>query len=505
MSTVEAPPALAELRARLAELADLGRAIALLRWDQETQMPPGGAPERAEQLATLERLAHERAVDERLGELLEDLRAHEEALDPDGDEASLIRVARRDRDKAVRVPPELVADLARAASEGGIAWRAARPADDFAHVAPYLRRNLELSLEYAACFEDVAHPYDALLDDYEPGMTTVQAQAVLGPLREGLVPLLEAVQASGLSVARGPLQGPLPVARQRELVARVLSGLGLEERTWRIDEAAHPFAIGIAGADIRVTTRYSEDNLDSLFAAVHEFGHGLYEHEIAPALWRTPLGSGVSSAVHESQSRLWENFVGRSEGFWRWCFPFLREAFPERYGQADWRVLYHAANAVAPSLIRVTADELTYGLHIAVRFELEVALVEGALDVDDLPAAWNERYRDYLGIEVPDDADGVLQDVHWPAGLFGYFPTYALGNVLAGQLWERLAAEIPNLDELLAAGDFGALREALRERVHRHGRKLTPAQTIERAVGGPLDPQPFLAYLRAKLTSLYDL
>jgi carboxypeptidase Taq len=285
----------------------------------------------------------------------------------------------------------------------------------------------------------------------------------------------------------------------------VLSGLGLEERTWRIDEAAHPFAIGVAGADIRVTTRYSEDNLDSLFAAVHEFGHGLYEHEIAPALRRTPLGSGVSSAVHESQSRLWENFVGRSEGFWRWCFPFLREAFPERYGQADWRVLYHAANAVAPSLIRVTADELTYGLHIAVRFELEVALVEGALDVDDLPAAWNERYRNYLGIEVPDDADGVLQDVHWPSGLFGYFPTYALGNVLAGQLWELLAADIPDLDERLAAGDFGALRESLRERVHRHGRKLTPAQTIERAVGGPLDPQPFLAYLRAKLTPLYDL
>jgi carboxypeptidase Taq len=505
MSTVEAPPAIAELRRLLAEATDLGRVISLLHWDQETQMPAAGAQERAEQLATLERVVHERATDERLGELLEQLRDHERSLAPDDDEASLIRVARRDREKAVRVPTDLVADLARAGSEGGLAWRDARAAGDFARLEPHLRRNVELRREYAACFPEVAEPYDALLDDYEPGMSTAQAQAVLGPLRDGLVPLLEAVQTSGTSVARGPLHGPFGVDGQRALVADVLAALGAERESWRTDEAAHPFAVAIGGADVRLTTRYSEETLESLFAAVHEFGHGLYEHGVDAALRRTPLGSGVSSAVHESQSRLWENFVGRSEGFWRWCFPRLQRAFPERYEQADWRVVHRAANAVTPSLIRVSADELTYGLHVAVRFELEVALFDGTLDVSDLPGAWNERYRDYLGIEVTDDADGVLQDVHWAAGLFGYFPTYALGNVLAGQLWQRIATDLPGLDERLAAGDFGVLREWLREHVHRHGRKLTPGETIERAAGGPLDPEPLLAYLRAKLAPLYAI
>jgi carboxypeptidase Taq len=505
MSTVEAPAALSELRGRLAELSDLERAVALLRWDQETQMPRRGAAERGEQLATLGRLAHERLLDDRLGELLENLRAHEDALAPDDDEASLIRVTRRDREKALRVPPAMVAELARAAAEGETAWREARAQSDFALLLPALRRNLELRREYAACFPEAARPYDALLDDFEPGMTSAQAQAVLGPMREGLVALLEEVQASGTSLSRGPLHGPLPVERQRAFVADVLRALGVDAGSWRIDEAPHPFAIALAGSDVRLTTRYNEETLDSLFAAMHEFGHGLYEHEIAPALSRTPLATGVSSAVHESQSRLWENFVGRSAGFWRWCFPRLRAAFPDRYERADSQVLYRAANVVAPSLIRVSADELTYGLHIAVRFELELALFDGALDLGDLRDAWNERYRSYLGIEVPSDADGVLQDIHWAAGMFGYFPTYALGNVLAGQLWERIATDIPDLDERFGRGDFGSLREWLREHVHRYGRKLTPAETIERAAGGPLDAAPYLAYLRAKLAPLYGL
>ncbi|HEU4979438.1 MAG TPA: carboxypeptidase M32 [Solirubrobacteraceae bacterium] len=505
MTTVEAPPALTALRERLAELSDLGRAGALLRWDQETKMPPGAAAERAEQIATLERIAHERLVDERLGELLEELLDHERALPHDDDEASLIRVARTDREKAVRVPSALVAEMARASSEGQLVWRDARDASDFALLVPALERNVALARQYAACFPDAERPYDALLDDHEPGMRTAEAEAVLGPLRAGLVPLLEEVQASPTSIGKGPLHGPLPVARQRTLVTGVLAALGVEARTWRTDDTRHPFAMAAAGADVRLTTRYAEEDLDSLFAAIHEFGHGLYEHAIAPSLWRTPLAHGVSSAVHESQSRLWENFVGRSEGFWRWCFPRLRDAFPERYGQADWRVLHRAANAVAPSLIRTSADELTYGLHVAVRFELELALFDGSLEVRDLREGWNARYRQYLGIEVPSDALGVLQDVHWPAGLFGYFPTYALGNVLAAQLWERIGAELPDLDERFAAGDFAPLREWLRERVHRHGRKFTAGETIERAAGGPLDPGPFLAYLRRKLTPLYGL
>jgi carboxypeptidase Taq len=269
--------------------------------------------------------------------------------------------------------------------------------------------------------------------------------------------------------------------------------------------AAHPFQATIAPGDVRLTTRYDECDLDSLYSALHEFGHGLYEHQVDPALARTPVAGGASSAWHESQSRLWENMVGRSPGFWRWCFPHAQRALPERLSGRTWQEVQRAVNAVRPSLIRVSADEVTYGLHIVLRVELELALVEGDLAVADLPAAWNERTRAYLGIDVPDDARGVLQDVHWSEGIFGYFPTYALGNVIAGQLWARVTADLPGVDERFAAGDFAPLRDWLAEHVHRFGRRLMPAELLERAVGGPLDPEPYLAYLAAKLEASAQL
>jgi carboxypeptidase Taq len=295
------------------------------------------------------------------------------------------------------------------------------------------------------------------------------------------------------------VRGPFPEAGQRALVRTVLQAVGVDDESWRLDDAVHPFQATPGVGDIRITTRYDEGDLDSLYSALHEFGHGLYEHQVDPALGHTLLAGGASSAWHESQSRLWENMVGRSPGFWRWCFPHAQAELPGRFDETTWQQVQQAVNAVRPSLIRVSADEVTYGLHIVLRFELELELLDGGLAVADLPAAWNERMRDYVGVEVPDDVRGVLQDVHWAEGIFGYFPTYALGNVIAGQLWERITAELPDLDERVAAGDFAPLREWLAEHVHRFGRRLMPTELLERVVGGPLDPGPYLAYLEAKL------
>jgi carboxypeptidase Taq len=482
--------ALIELRRRLAEVSDLEALGQLLAWDQEVVMPPAGAEWRAQQRATVERLAHERFADDRVGELLE-------TAAPESDiDADLIRVARRDFEQARRVPGELVEELAHASSTGHEAWLRARDASDFALFEPHLRRNVDLRRRWIACFPDAERPYDALLDYYEPEMRTGHAGDVLARLRDGLVPLVEAAAPGDDALLHG---GPFPIDAQRRLVATILRQVGVDERKWRLDDAIHPFAANVSLTDVRLTTRYAEDDLDSIFSTLHEFGHGLYEANFDPALARTPLGTGVSSAVHESQSRLWENMVGRSPGFWRWCFPHLRAAMPERFGDRTWQDVHRAVNVVRPTLIRVSADEVTYGLHVILRFELEVAMFEGGLDVADLPAAWAEGTRADLGLEIPDDAQGVLQDVHWAEGLFGYFPTYALGTIVSGQLWSRLNEAIPDLDERFAAGEFGSLADWLAEHVHRYGRRLTPTEIVERATGGPLDPGPYLEYVRAKL------
>jgi carboxypeptidase Taq len=485
-----------ELLERLAEIADLERVAMLMAWDQEVCMPPAGGEPRGELRATVGRLAHERFTDERVGEWLAAAAPRNEL------EADVVRVAKRDFDKARRVPGELVAELARAGVAARGAWLQAREANDYASFAPYLERNVELRRRYSACFPEAEHPYDPLLDDYEPGMSTADVRDALERLRDGLVPLVAAAPEIDDSLLR---VGPFPEAGQRRLLVTVLRAVGVDEEQWRLDEAAHPFEATIAPTDVRLTTRYDEADLDSLYSALHEFGHGLYEHQIDPALTRTPVGGGASSAWHESQSRLWENMVGRSPGFWRWCFPHAQAAFPEHFGGATWREVQRAANAVRPSLIRVSADEVTYGLHIVLRFELELALIEGDLAVADLPAAWEERTRAYLGLDVPDHAHGVLQDIHWAEGAFGYFPTYALGNVIAGQLWGRVTADLPDLDERFAAGEFAPLREWLAEHVHRHGRRYLTTELLQRVVGEGLDPAPYLAYLEAKVDASAQL
>jgi carboxypeptidase Taq len=492
-----------QLRERLAENSDVRTAAAVLQWDQHTMMPPQGAEGRAEALATLERIAHEQFIDDETGRLLEAAAQELNGRPPDSDEASLVRVTRRAYDKARRVPSELAAELAKAASIGQEAWIAARANSDFAAFAPYLERNLDLARQYVACFDEFVCPYDALLDDYDAQMTSAEVKRLFDELRAELVPMIQTLSEHAGAVDASPLHGEWPVDRQRQLVAETVAQMGFSSDGWRLDDAVHPFATGIGLGDVRITTRWDESYFASaLYGGMHECGHGLYEAGIAPELRRTPLGGGASLSVHESQSRLWENLVGRGEAYSGVLAGRVDDIFG--VGIAP-DTLYRAVNKVEPSYIRVEADEATYGLHIVLRFELEQELIEGRLSVADLPAAWNERFKQYFGIDVPDDAHGVLQDVHWSAGLIGYFPTYQLGNLIAGQLWERVNADLPDLSERIAAGELQPLREWLLENVHRHGAKFTTGELLERVVGGPIAVAPFISYLKGKLSAVYGI
>jgi carboxypeptidase Taq len=502
-TAVTAPPELTALRERMAELVDLGAVGALLFWDQNTMMPPGGAPARADQAGSLERVLHERLTDPEVGRLLDALAPWAAGIDPDSDDARLLHWVRRDFEKATRVPTDLAVEMTQAASLGEHAWMEARAAADFGRFRDALERHLELRRRYVACFDGFAHPYDVLLDDYEPGLTAAELRPLFAELSEALVPLVAAAGDPAQVPNGGAFAGAYPVHVQRRTVTEVLEVVGFDPDTWRLDPSPHPFAMSVGPGDVRLTTRYDGHDFGMAFySCLHEFGHGLYEAQVDPALHRSPLAVPASLGVHESQSRLWENLVGRSRPFCDWVLPRLRERLGGHGGAFDHlgpEELYRAVNTVHPSLIRVEADETTYNLHIVLRFELELALVEGTLAVDDLPQAWNEGMARLLGVAVPDDAQGVLQDVHWGAGMLGYFPTYSLGNLMAAQLWERLRADVGDLDERIAAGEFAPLREWLREHVHRHGRKLAPRELLRRVTGDELRVEPFAGYLRAKL------
>jgi carboxypeptidase Taq len=488
-----------DLLRRLGQISDVERAAYLLTWDQETKMPPLGAPVRAEQLATLSRIGHELGTAPELGSLLEELRELEETSEPESFEASVLRVARRDYDKQRRVPSDLRAELTRAGSVGYAAWLEAREAADYEIMRPHLERRLALTHEYVACFAPYADPYDVLLDDHEPGMSTADVEAIFARLKAGLVPLVAGIEKP---VDDSCLHGDFPPDRQREFSLEVLTRWGMDDRSWRLDDTVHPFATNLSEADIRLTTRFHDDQLSGVLSCLHEFGHGVYERQVDARFSRTPVAEGVSSSFHESQSRLWENVVGRSFSTWSFFYPRLQEAFPERLAGVPLREFHRALNRVAPGVRRVDADEVTYSLHIILRFELEREMLSGEVTPADLPEAFDAKLREYLGVEPADVVDGVLQDVHWSDSNFGYFPSYALGNVIAVQLWERATSELGDLDEGFGRGEFHSLREWLREHVHRWGRAFEPPELLERAVGGPLDPEPYLAYLGAKVEAL---
>ena len=486
-----------DLRERLAVLADLRAAGSLLGWDRATMMPPRGAEPRGDVQATLDTLVHELLAGPELAELLDTV----EASAPTGEDAAIARVVRRDHDRATRIPVELTSEMALATAAALPAWTAAREASDFAAFRPHLERQVELRRQVAACFPEVDHPYDALLEDHEPGATTAAVSDVFATLREGLVPLIGDIAEHAEPAT---LPGPFAPAGQRALALDMARAIGYDDEGWRLDDSTHPFSMTVGAGDQRVTARWQDGDLSGIFAVLHEVGHGLYEQQIAASLRRTMLDAGTSYGVHESQSRLWENQVGRSRAFWSHWLPRAQAELPSLAGMGLDDFL-RRVNVVRPTFIRVEADEATYALHVILRFQLEVALIEGTLAVADIPAAWNDGMRDLLGIDVPDDAHGCLQDIHWAFGELGYFPTYAIGSVMSAQFWEALTGQVDGVEDALAAGDCAPVRDWLREHVHRHGRTMDPPELLRAATGSDLDPAPLLRYLREKYGALYGL
>ncbi|WP_022836630.1 carboxypeptidase M32 [Salisaeta longa] len=491
--------ALEALRTRLAKIEDVKHAAAVLAWDQETWMPPEGESGRAQQLSTLHTLAHDLFVDDATGALLN--MAEAAATQPL--DADLVRVVRRDYERERTVASDLVARLSEAAARGQAAWQKARANDDFEAFAPHLERLVQLNIEKAEQLGYDDTPYDALLEEYEPGCTTATLVDTFGALRRALVPIVEHIAAAP-ALDASPVHGPFPKAQQRTFGEAVMADLGYDFSRGRQDESAHPFTTAFGIDDVRVTTRYDTSFFPTaFFSMLHEAGHAMYEQGLSPDLARTPLAEGASLGMHESQSRLWENMVGRSRAFWTHYFPKAQAAFPDALADTAAEAFYRAINRVEPSLIRVEADEVTYPLHVMVRFELERALIEERLTVDELPAAWNARMDEYLGVVPDSDANGVLQDVHWSMGAFGYFPTYALGTLMATQLWDAIERDIPNVRAQVAQGQTSHILEWLRTHIHRHGRRRTAEELLQDATGEGLTADPWLAYVRKKFGALY--
>lgn len=476
----------------------------LLAWDEQVNLPPGAAEQRAAQHAVLAEAAHAAASERRIGELLEKLEARRGELSVD--ERAVVANARRDYDRATKLPAEFVREKAEQGSRGYHAWARAKAADDFASYAPVLEKNLELAKREAAYLDRGDAPYDYALDKHDPGLTAAAVERLFAELKRELVPLVREITGSPVAARAREVSGRLkgfPVEAQRVFLGEVTGKLGFDYERGRIDVSLHPFCSG-TGSDVRMTTRYNEDQpLDALFSSIHETGHGLYEQGLPAEHLGTALGIAAGMAVHESQSRLWENQVARSGGFWRHFEPRWRELFPRQTTGVTSEELYLAVNAVEPTLIRVDADEVTYNLHIVLRFEIEKRLFAGELAVRDLPVAWRAASRELIGLEPKDDRTGVLQDVHWSDGAFGYFPSYCLGNMIAAQLWAKVRGARPGLEEEFARGEFGWLLAWLRENVHRQARRFGTLELVRRVTGEELSPRFLVAYLRERFGGLY--
>ena len=495
------PDALATLKERLAVVSDLRASTALLEWDQETYMPPGAADARALQLATLQTLAHEHFTSGEIGDLLDKA---DDTAESEYDRA-LVNVTRRDYERETKLSADLVKRLTLAKSHAMEAWKQARQDDDFDHFDPHLQTIVDLVTEQAEALGYPARRYDALLDEYEPGMTGAEVEAVFTDLRAQLVPIVQA-----LLDAEQPddtfLHRPFDVQRQWTYGLDVIRAFGYDFAHGRQDRSAHPFSTSFSVHDCRITTRIAPEFFSTgLFGTLHECGHALYEQGVDPTLDRTPLAAGTSLGIHESQSRMWENLVGRSQAFWHWAYPSLQQTFPNALDGVGEDAFYRAINRVRPSLIRVEADEVTYNLHVMLRFEIESALLDGSLSVRDVPERWNATMEDYLGLRPPTDADGCLQDIHWSFGLVGYFPTYALGNLMSVQLFEAAKRDLGDLNTQFAEGEFAPLREWLREHVHQYGRTRSAAEILEGATGDSLSAEPWLNYVREKFGAVYGL
>jgi carboxypeptidase Taq len=497
---------LMRFRELLGEISDIGSASSVLGWDQQTYMPPGGAPARAQQMATLDKLSHEMFVSDEFRAALEGAKQETADLDPDSDEARLVKRVARDFDKATKVPSEWVQEFSIETNNSFMSWQASRAEASFAGFAEPLKKIVALRRQYVDFFAPYDHVYDPLLDDYEPGMKTAEVKAVFDELRPQQVELLREIVERGAPVDDSPLRQKFPEKKQLAFGLEVIKSLGYDMERGRQDLAPHPFSTGFSRDDVRITTRVEPEFLsEAIFSSMHEAGHAMYNQGVGDFFERTPLSGGTSSAVDESQSRLWENLVGRSRPFWKAFYPRLQKKFSKQFGSVDLEDFYRAINKVEPSFIRTDADEATYNLHVMLRFDIEIALMQGDLEVADLPSAWNDKFNEYLGLTPPDDAKGVLQDIHWSYGDFGYFPTYSLGNLVASQLWENIATDIPDLEAQIEKADFGDLLAWLREKIHVYGGKYMPTELIKLATGRDLTPEPYLKYLRNKYGEIYKL
>ncbi len=494
------------LKARLLEVNDLGSANAVLGWDQATYMPPGGAEARARQMSTLARLTHEKFTDAAVGHLLDDLRPYADSLPADSDDAALIRVTWRDYQRFVRVPSDFVAETANHTGLTYDVWTRARPANDFESVRPLLEKTLDLSRRFSGFFPGYEHLADPHIDLSDEGMKASTVRALFGELRNALVPLVQAI-TSQPPVDNSAVLQRYPEAEQLAFGLSVIRDYGYDFERGRQDKTHHPFMTKFSLGDVRITTRVQENDLtDALFSTLHEAGHAMYEQGIRRDYEGTPLADGTSAGVHESQSRLWENIVGRSRPFWEHYFPKLQAAFPQQLGDVSLETFYRAINKVQRSLIRTDADEVTYNLHVMLRFDLELDLLDGKLEMRHLPDAWHDRYRSDLGITAPDDRDGVLQDVHWYGGTIGgAFQGDTLGNILSAQFYDAATQAHPAIKDEIGQGKFDTLHGWLRENVYQHGRKYTASELVERTTGGPMRIEPYIAYLRMKYGELYNV
>jgi len=485
------------------ETAYLAAFGALASWDQATYTPRKGHPHRAMMQAALAKLLHQRSTDPHIGDMLEQLEGSSFVGDPASPEAVNVREWRRAYDLQSKIPERLAVELAQATSEGQAIWEEARPKNDWEGFKPILKRVFALTRETADAIGYAEERYDALLDQYEPGATARQVEGVFKPLREATVDLLGRIEGSSSKPDSSILHRSFAKAAQEAFAKEAIGKIGFDLEAGRLDTVAHPFMQGIGPGDVRLTTRYFEDFFNpAFFGTVHEMGHGVYGQGLLAEHYGTPMGTEISLGIHESQSRTWENLVGRSLGFWRYFWPKAQEYFPA-FENAKLEDFYAAINAVKPSLIRVEADEVTYNLHIMIRFEVELALLRGELEVDDAPAAWDAKYREYLGIQAPQIKDGVMQDVHWSAGLIGYFPTYALGNLYGAQFFAQAERDLGNLQAQFAKGEFAPLLEWQREHIHRQGSRYWPRDLLEKVTGEDLNPQYLVDYLNRKFGALY--
>ena len=488
---------LLDLRQRLGEIADLNAASAVLNWDQATYMPKGGGAARGRQCATLNRIAHEKSIDPALGRLLDQLDGVSDVRADDHDDAALVRVARRDYERAVKIPADLVERISAHSNGAYTAWTEARPANDLARMLPFVRAGVDLARELAGKFTGSAHIMDPLVDAAEPGMTVADVRALFDGLRP---PLMALLADTAKPCDDACMLQHFPEAKQLAFGLKMAEHFGFDLTRGRLDRSPHPFCTSFGTGDVRITTRVKANDLsEALYSTLHEAGHAIYEQGVATELDRTPLAGGTSAGVHESQSRLWENIVGRGESFLQHAYPLLQKQFPEQLKRIPLKTFYRAINRVEPSLIRTDADELTYNLHIMIRFDLECALLQGTLAVDNRAEAWNARYAHDLGVTPPNDSDGCLQDVHWFGGIIGgAFQSYTIGNILSAQFYGAAVAKFPSIPDEIGAGKFATLHGWLRDNVHRHGRKFQPNELVLRATGGPMSTEPYLAYLTAK-------